>query len=79
MPQLHLYLPEDVAEKVRRIAEAADMPVSRYLAELVKREVALDWPEGSFEEVVGSWVGEPPERPDQGEFEMREPIDDPGG
>jgi hypothetical protein len=75
MPQLHFYLPKDLAEKVRRVAEAADMPVSRYVAELVKREIALDWPEGYFEEVIGGWVGEPPERPPQGDFEIREPFE----
>lgn len=75
MPQLHLYLPRDLADRVRRVAEAADMPVSRYLAELVKRELGSEWPAGYFEEVVGGWVGDPPERPDQVDYEVREPFD----
>ena len=75
MPQFHFYLPKDLAERVRRVAEAADMPVSRYIAELVTREIGSDWPEGYFNEVIGSWAGEPLERPQQGEFEPREPLD----
>ncbi len=28
----------------------------------------LGWPAGFFEEVIGGWVGEPLERPDQGKW-----------
>lgn len=75
MPQLHFYLPKELADKVRRVAEAADMPVSRYIAELVTREIGSEWPEGYFKEVIGGWVGEPPERPSQGDFEFRESFE----
>ncbi len=30
------------------------------------------WMPGFFEEVIGGWVGEPLERPEQGESEIRE-------
>lgn len=73
MPQLHFYLPKELAERVRRAAEAAGLPVSRFIADLVKRK--LD-PDRYFDKSAGGWVGEPPERPDQGEFEFREPFDD---
>jgi hypothetical protein len=53
VPQLHFYVPEDVAEAVRRGAQARNLPVSRYLAEIVRREVA-GWPE-EFEDVLGGW------------------------
>lgn len=33
-----------------------------------------DWMPGFFEEVVGGWAGEPLERAEQGEFEMRETM-----
>ena len=75
MPQLHLYVPYDLAEKIQQEAQAADMSVSRYLANLIKREVAADWPERFFEEVVGGWKGDPLQRPPQGEFEHREYLD----
>jgi len=32
------------------------------------------WMPGFFEEVIGGWVGEPLERPQQGEYETREQI-----
>jgi hypothetical protein len=31
------------------------MSVSRYLAELIRREVGAGWAEGFFEEVIGGW------------------------
>jgi hypothetical protein len=66
-------LPDAVAEEVRRRAEARGVSVSRYLAELVAREVRGGWPDGFFEEVVGKWEGEL-ERPAQGELESRERL-----
>ena len=44
------------------------MSLSQYVAELVKRELGMEWPEGFFDEVVGGWHGEPLERPPQGQF-----------
>jgi hypothetical protein len=61
MPQLHLYVPEDLAAKVREKAKARNLTVSRYLAEVVKREVGEGWPKGYFERVCGKWEGEFPE------------------
>ena len=53
MAQLHLYLPEDLAEKVRQRAASRRQSVSDYLAELVRGQIADAWPEGYFENVVG--------------------------
>jgi hypothetical protein len=61
MPQLHLYVPEDVAAKVREKAKARKLTVSRFLAEVIKREVGEGWPDGYFERVCGKWKGEFPE------------------
>ncbi|MBD2605624.1 hypothetical protein H6G81_14075 [Scytonema hofmannii FACHB-248] len=33
-----------------------------------------EWMPGFFEEVIGGWVGELLERPEQGEFETREKL-----
>jgi len=74
MPQLHLYVPDDVAETAKSRAKAAGKSLSAYLADLVVSEVAGEWPKGFFEEVVGGWKGEPLERPDQGQIEKREPL-----
>lgn len=65
MPQLHLYLPDDVADEVRRRAASRGLTVSRFLVEIVSREVSMGWPPGWFDRVVGGWKGEL-ERPPQG-------------
>jgi hypothetical protein len=74
MPQLHFYVPESVATKVRQRAKASGLSASRYLAELVQRELGAEWPEEFFEKVVGGWQGEPLERPPQGQLEARETL-----
>ena len=74
MSQLHLYVPDDLAEEVQRRAEAEGMTVSKYLASVVKRELHSGWPPGFFEEVVGGWVGEPLRRGPQGGYEDREDL-----
>ena len=71
MAQLHFYLPNATAGEIKRRAQAAGKTVSKYLAELVTRELNAGWPNGFFEEVVGGWKGEPLERPDQGLPEKR--------
>lgn len=73
MPQLHLSVPEPIAEEVRRRAKAHGLTVSAYLAGVVRREVAGGWPEGYFDRVVGAWAG-PLERPPQGELEERDSL-----
>lgn len=76
MAQLHCYVPEDIAQQAQRRAEQAGVSLSRYLAELVKRDAAQagGWPEGYFD-LFGSWQGAPLEREPQGEFEERLPLE----
>lgn len=69
MPQLHLYVAEHVAERLKAKARARRLSLSRYLAELVARDVAEAWPEGYLDEVLGGWQGEPLERAPQGRLE----------
>lgn len=73
MPQMHLYVPEALAQTVRRRAEERGMSVSRYLAELVREEISEGWEESFFEEVVGGWIGEL-ERPEELESETRDEL-----
>ncbi len=75
MPQMHLYVPREVAREVKRRAEARGKTVSAYLAELVKREVADDWPGEFFSRVTGAWYGEPLARAAQPELESRESLE----
>ena len=71
MPQLHLYVPEEVANVVRQRARSRRKTVSSYLAEIVCREVAAGWPQDYFDSVVGGWAGRPLRRPPQGRPERR--------
>jgi hypothetical protein len=71
MPQLHLYVPQDVADELRRRAEAEGMSTSKYLASLVESRVEPAWPANWFERVVGGWQGEL-ERAPAGALEDRE-------
>lgn len=75
MPQLHLYVPDHVADAVRAQAQARGLSVSAYLAEIVRRDAGRGgWPAGFFEEVVGGWKGEALARPPQGRFERRDRL-----
>ncbi len=74
MPQLHLYLPEEIAKELKRRAKAERMSVSKYLAQLVQSQIAHDWPEEFFSKVVGGWAGEPLKRPDQFQPEVRDEL-----
>jgi hypothetical protein len=71
MAQLHFYVPDKVAQEIRRKALQARLPLSRYLANLISREIETGWPEGYFEQVVGAWQGEPLIREPEGEIEQR--------
>jgi hypothetical protein len=74
VPQLHLYVSDDLAAEISRRAEAAGMSVSRYLAYLVRERTRAGWPDGWFDRVPGGWRGEPLERPAQGSLEAREEL-----
>jgi hypothetical protein len=73
MSQLHFYVPDEVEKQLREKAKQANLPMSRFLAELVKREASrpAQWPEGYFEQVFGQWQGEPIRRAPQGDYEQR--------
>ena len=70
MSQLHCYVADEVAEKLKQKAQASHLSVSKYLALLVLREVQPQWPEGYFD-CFGGWQGDQLERPDQPDFEKR--------
>ncbi len=74
MPQLHCYVPEELAARLRQRAEAHGLSVSRYLAEMVRRDVETSWPAHFFSEVVGGWQGEALTRPAEGEPEVRDAL-----
>ncbi|MFW6084178.1 MAG: hypothetical protein ACODAA_03100 [Gemmatimonadota bacterium] len=71
MPQLHLYVSDELASTISRRAEALGMSISRFLAEVVRRDIGTGWPDGYFEDVVGGWRGKPLERAAQLDYEER--------
>ena len=74
MAQIHCYVPDEIATKLARKAKNNHLSTSKYLARLVKRDVAAGWPDGYFERIFGQWEGEPLQRPDQGELEQRDSL-----
>jgi len=74
MPQMHLYVSKEIAAEVKRRADREGISTSRYLAELVRRECADEWPEGFFETVFGGWKGAPLRRPEQPPVETRDDL-----
>ena len=65
MPQVTIYLPDEVESAIRRKAKKANKSLSAYIAELASKGLkAREWPKG-FRELYGSWEGSFP------------PIDDP--
>lgn len=63
MTQLHCYVPEEVAQRAQRRAAQYGLSLSRYMADLVKRDAGASalWPEGYFN-LFGKWAGAPLER-----------------
>lgn len=76
MPQLHCYVPEELAQQAQRRAAQSGLSLSRYLAELVKRDAGtnMEWPEGYFD-LFKPIEGAELERPPQGVAEEREPLE----
>ena len=74
MPQLQFYVADATAVALQKKAAGEGLTISKYLAQMARREVRPDWPDGFFEEVIGGWHGSPLTRPEQGDFEEREPF-----
>lgn len=73
MAQMHFYVPDDFAKLIRRRARQANMPVSRYLVQLIRNELGSGWPDDYFDEVYGGWQGA--EGPDRRAGESDDPRD----
>jgi len=73
MAQLHCYVPDEIAAKFHQKAKHAHLSVSKYLASIIKKEIASKWPDNYFE-LFGSWEGKPLERAGQGDYEQRQEL-----
>jgi LPS sulfotransferase NodH len=71
MPQLHTYLSDAEANRLRAEAQSRGLTVSKLIAEKLRATGQQGWPKGFFEDVIGSWSDESIERPSQGDYETR--------
>lgn len=76
MSKLRFYVSDAVETLIRLKAKQANLPLSKFLAELVKREAlgANQWPEGYFA-LFDLWEGPPQDRPGDLTLELRESFD----
>lgn len=75
MTHITVELEDELLSEIRQRAEEQGTTVSRYLANLIRREVHRGWPAGFFEEVVGRWQGSPCTRAPQGNLQHRGRFD----
>ncbi len=59
MSQVTLYLDEETNRKMRKAARAAGTSRSEWVAEAIRKRLALEWPEG-FSKLAGAWRDFPP-------------------
>ena len=78
MAQLHFYIPDDLAEQIKARAAQARMSVSRYVAELVKRDVGLGWPKDYFKRIYSRSSAAAIAHEPSGLPEERQPLEDTG-
>lgn len=64
MPQLFFSVERPLADELARRAADEDMPLSQYLARLVRAQVQTDWPEGYLSAVIGCCADDPLPEPD---------------
>jgi hypothetical protein len=61
MAQVTIYVPDEIAARIRRDARKAGQSVSAFIVSLTSpRRARGGWPRG-FEKLYGSWEGEFPE------------------
>ena len=58
MAQVTIYLDAEAASLVRKAAKSAGVSQSRWLADLIRRRTAREWPE-SVRRLAGAWADVP--------------------
>lgn len=57
MPQLAIYVDDNLSKKLNKAIRASGQSRSKWVADLIKSKLEDEWPEGFFE-LAGSWEGE---------------------
>jgi hypothetical protein len=63
--QLNLYVPDDLAGRLKREAQRAGIPLSRYVLSLISAPAREGWPAGYFDKACGFLREEFPEPEDR--------------
>ena len=71
MAQLNLYVPPELAARLKRDARRAGLPISRYVVSLLSKPAESEWPAGFFSKTCGFLREDFPEPEDQ----LPEPIE----
>jgi hypothetical protein len=71
MPQLYFSVERPLAEELARRAADENLPLSQYLARLVREQVREEWPDDYLSAVIGCCADEPLQEPPD------EPPDEP--
>jgi len=63
MPQLYFSLEGPLADELARRAADENLPLSKYLARLVREQLRDDWPDDYLSSVIGCYADDPLEQP----------------
>lgn len=63
MPQLYFSVERPLAEQLARRAADENLPLSKYLARLVREQVREEWPEDYLSAVIGCCADDPLQEP----------------
>jgi hypothetical protein len=72
MPQITIYLEDEVSKLVKTAAKAAHVSQSRWIADAIRSRVRTEWP-ASVRALAGSW----PDFPSAEEIRQRQGADAP--
>jgi hypothetical protein len=70
--RITVYLEDNIAEKLRSLAESSGVSVSNLVADLIHTKIASQWPE-SITQLAGAW----PDFPSLNEIRQEDPKDAP--
>jgi hypothetical protein len=70
--RITVYLEDNIAEKLRSLAESSGVSVSNLVADLIHTKIANKWPE-SITQLAGAW----PDFPSLNEIRQEDPKDAP--
>lgn len=64
MAQLTIYIDDETRRGIEQAARASGMSVSGWVKERLTRSLRSEWPEGYFENVIGSLADDDIQRPE---------------